>query len=541
MKRDSSENDVGSRKSLDGLPHPSPASNGTSENDQPAAIHEEVPPTNDAKQDQGQVAAKPSATDPTQTKATENVLRNPGCDKQQFSETRVSPKNAPHDGGAQKFRPRDLVAFAVVRESLEFLASQRSNSEATRRHFLWSLTDLCNHAQESPDALTRHDPSSVTSIIQRWSRHLKSRGVSSRSINTMLYLVRLLFTANGFAKESIKLEKYYVASRTRVREEYIPSFEEALRMADCSGSLRNRTIILFLTLTGLRNSTARALCWGTGSRDPNFASYTIKKEMESGQGSIIIMVFEEMKAIVTSACKNRIGYYVFAVGQAADSLRLLLQERRRAQGGVVEDNEVVFCTMSRRIEAQKRRFTPMSTRELQIVVKQAARLAGLNHWKYVTPHALRKTFRSFLKNQPQETRLPLDDEEFFMGHLLGGSRDAYFDATKIGEMRAKADRLVIGADHGSSCAMHDICDILGINYVLAKEELKQELGRDPTQAEQKDFLRKKFQEKVQVKSAGRKIQRIVNKEELEKHLANGAVYVDKVDDQRYIIEVEETE
>jgi molybdate-binding protein len=125
-----------------------------------------------------------------------------------------------------------------------------------------------------------------------------------------------------------------------------------------------------------------------------------------------------------------------------------------------------------------------------------------------------------------------------MGHMLGGSRDAYFDATKINEMRTKADRLVIGADHGSSCAMRDICDILGINYAVAKEELKQQLGRNPTQTEQKDFLRKKFQEKVQVKPAARKIQKFVKKGELEKHLTNGAVYVDRLDDETFIIEVE---
>jgi hypothetical protein len=78
------------------------------------------------------------------------------------------------------------------------------------------------------------------------SRHLESRGVSSRTLNTMVYLARLLFTTNGFAKESIKLERYYVASDSRVREEYVPSFEEALRVADCSGSLRNRCIVLFM-------------------------------------------------------------------------------------------------------------------------------------------------------------------------------------------------------------------------------------------------------------------------------------------------------
>jgi hypothetical protein len=73
-----SDEEVSSHITLDRFIHPLPASNGTSEKDQPAAFHEEIP-TDHAKQDQVE-AAKPSASG-SATKEPENVLRNPGFDK----------------------------------------------------------------------------------------------------------------------------------------------------------------------------------------------------------------------------------------------------------------------------------------------------------------------------------------------------------------------------------------------------------------------------------------------------------------------------
>ena len=71
------------------------------------------------------------------------------------------------------------------------------------------------------------------------------------------------------------------------------------------------------------------------------------------------------------------------------------------------------------------------------MVKRAAKNAGIAQWKDVTAHGLRKAFESALRNN----RLDIKDQEFLMGHILPGSQDAYYDKTKVEEMRAKYARV----------------------------------------------------------------------------------------------------
>jgi hypothetical protein len=47
-----------------------------------------------------------------------------------------------------------------------------------------------------------------------------------------------------------------------------------------------------------------------------------------------------------------------------------------------------------------------------------------------------------LRNQPADSRLDKEDQEFFLGHLQGGSMEYYYDYKKVEEMREKATRIV---------------------------------------------------------------------------------------------------
>ena len=87
----------------------------------------------------------------------------------------------------------------------------------------------------------------------------------------------------------------------------------------------------------------------------------------------------------------------------------------------------------------------MTAREIEIIVKEAARKAGLPEWKKVTPHCLRKTFESILRNRLSDgSRLDMKTQEYFMGHILPGSQDPYFDRSKINHMRNQFSRLKFG-------------------------------------------------------------------------------------------------
>ena len=69
----------------------------------------------------------------------------------------------------------------------------------------------------------------------------------------------------------------------------------------------------------------------------------------------------------------------------------------------------------------------------QKMLRKAAKAAKIREWKYITPHCLRKAFERAVRNSGLGTK----DQEFFMGHILPGSQDAYYDYTKIEELRKK--------------------------------------------------------------------------------------------------------
>jgi hypothetical protein len=78
-------------------------------------------------------------------------------------------------------------------------------------------------------------------------------------------------------------------------------------------------------------------------------------------------------------------------------------------------------------------------------VKSAAQSAGLQNAEYVTPYSLRKAFETVLHSELIEGgRLAEKIQEFFMGHILPGSEDAYFDRTKVELLRSEYAKLNFG-------------------------------------------------------------------------------------------------
>jgi integrase len=298
---------------------------------------------------------------------------------------------------------------------------------------------MCLKFGLNPDklvALARQKPERVAKLVQEFADGFNSKG-SVKYANHIIYLARTIFEVNGV---QLKLHGFYQPTRRRKRREYVPSLADALKMADAVGG-RDRVIILFMAYSGLRNSDVRALVYNEALPDPWLQDYTIKKQLAKGEECIAIAVHEIMKNRVPTACKNRIFYYTFIPPKVTEWLRLYLRDIEDKHGPI-HDDQPLFPTQNREIPLRKRLKTPISARELQQIVKKAAKKAGLEHWKLVTPHCLRKTFDSFLREQPSEVRLDIKEREFLMGHILGGSQDAYFDKMKIEEMRTKYAKMV---------------------------------------------------------------------------------------------------
>lgn len=303
------------------------------------------------------------------------------------------------------------------------------------------LVEELNFDIINPDqliAMAKEDHERVFRLIRKLALEHFEAG-SFRYANNIIATMNTFFEVN---KIQFKIPCFSVRGRGRLRkrQEYVPTLAEALKMADVAGNLRNRLIILMIAYSGLRNSTLRVLVYNEKYPEPLYQEHTIKKQLEKGESCLALVVHPVMKERDPKACKNNVIYYTFVPPMVKELLCLHLKELKEKYGAL-KDDQPIFHTENRRLPRAQRHMTILSPHELQKIVKDAARRAGIKYWRLVTPHCLRKTFESFLRDQPEDVRLDVKEREFLFGHELPGVQDAYYDKTKIEEMRRKYARM----------------------------------------------------------------------------------------------------
>jgi integrase len=326
--------------------------------------------------------------------------------------------------------------YASVQKLLDYL-KRKTRSETSRVKYLQELHRFLKHAKvANPDDLVRRSKKEVEGLLQDFVDALAEKGCSIRYINTLIADLKLFFKVNGFKKErEVEVERYFQPARYRKKPEYIPTKEEIFAMADSCGSslsgLRDKAIILCIYGSGLRNSTLRALRY----RD-------VKKELEDGLEIVKVPVYPEMKEVVPGACKGNIPYFTFFPAEAVKALKKYLAERRRIYGDI-PDEAPLFHSEDTKIPRELRNMTFLTKDSLTKIIKKAARIAGIENWRDIYPHCIRKASESFFRGNTT-TGIPLDvkTQEFLMGHVLPGSQDAYFDKTKVEELRKAYSTLV---------------------------------------------------------------------------------------------------
>ena len=299
---------------------------------------------------------------------------------------------------------------------------RKTRSEHTRANVCQTVKALSEFADKGPDDLVTSSPSEASSLVQDFVDSLANKGCSIRYVNVSLAYLKTFFKVNGFkGSKALDVDRHYQPSRYRKREEYIPTSDEIYKMAYASGSTRNKALVLAIYTSGLRNSTLRAILY-----------QDVKDDFENRLDILNVPVYAEMKRVVEGACKGNIPYYTFFSRETVEAIRQYL-EKRKFSFGDIGANEPLFASSSRNLVPELRRKTPVMKKTLEHLVKRAARDAGVQKWKFVTPHCLRKAFESALRNSGMDTK----DQEFLMGHILPGSQDTYYDKTKIEDLRRK--------------------------------------------------------------------------------------------------------
>jgi len=191
-------------------------------------------------------------------------------------------------------------------------------SQETIRGYRYDLISFCRALDKNPDELLQMDRISLTKEIESFLDNIPCK----RTRVHKMAALKKFFKINR--KKNIDFPEIRILLRReqRVRPEYVPTLEEAWKMADHAGSLRNRLIIMFLFITGLRNSTLRVLNYReVPTKELWLKEYTIENELNKGVKNIAIIVDPGMKKYHPNACKNGVPYYVFTSEELTETLK----------------------------------------------------------------------------------------------------------------------------------------------------------------------------------------------------------------------------
>ncbi len=183
------------------------------------------------------------------------------------------------------------------------------------------------------------------------------------------------------------------------------------------------------------------------------------------------------------------------------------------------------------------KFSHVNLRTLERVVKDAARKAGIEEWKAVHPHCIRKAFQSVLRSEYADGgRMDGKMQEFLMGHILPGSQDTYFDKTKVEEIREEYNRLSFR--RASDVTQEDLKTSFRTQMLVAAGYNKDEVASMDLSSVSDEEFQKMVKEKLlgTMTNNGSK-QKVIQIKEVEKYIQQGWEYVASLPDERAILKL----
>lgn len=268
--------------------------------------------------------------------------------------------------------------------------------ENTQRKFASYLRDFCKSVGV--------DPEEWRSLDENEAKALAWQYVSKKAEKHPNAAVLMLVTLRNWwrNKEGKKLEfdsgrggKHHIYVPHKKRSiESIPDKVQMYRIIDMASSLRDKALLQLLFQSGVRVNVVQHLTYGD-----------VKSQL--GKDMITLKITPQLDHKLR---RRNIPFYItFLNGEAAETLTQYCEVHHKGS----EDDTPLFSTKSGK---------PVSQVWVWKIVKMCVKRAGLDP-ETIWTHTLRKAFRKIVRRAPIDD----DDKEQLMGHVLPGSREAYFD------------------------------------------------------------------------------------------------------------------
>jgi len=285
-------------------------------------------------------------------------------------------------------RAEALLKFESVQRWLSYVAAERFGERASTNHtYLRFLEEFCRFAGKTPDKLIAER--------QRESKsedEMERRKHEEMAMSFVNFLVQERKLAPGSARLALAaVRSFYKHNYSplvlrgprlgwKVRTKRPPTREELRNLVKVASTPLHGAIIIFLSQTGMSISDALQVTYGQ-----------VAEQLEAGASPVHLSVLRQ---------KTKVQYDTFFGGEASEALKEYLTSRPNIDG-----SEPLF---------------PIGDRAVDHFLQLASVRAGID--PTMSAHCLRKFFVTQLKMAGCNESLV----EYWVGHKLAGSKEAYF-------------------------------------------------------------------------------------------------------------------
>lgn len=275
-----------------------------------------------------------------------------------------------------------------------------NRAEETQRKFATALQRFCKAMNVEPEEWRSSDKFEARDLAWRYVQP-KIREHSAVAYTDLMALKSFYRNKDGelLPLDSDRGGKHYIHITPKRRAtEHIPNKGEMYQIVDMASSLRDKAILLFLFQSGVRMNVINHITYGDVSADLDKDIISLK---------------------ITGRLDHKLRgrdipfYHTFLNGEAAETLNRYCKLKHRNS----EPGTPLFLTGKNKA---------ISKRWIYTVVKMCVKRAGFKS-NTMSTHTIRKAFRKIVR----QTNIDDDDKEQLMGHVIQGSREAYFDKKDV--------------------------------------------------------------------------------------------------------------
>jgi len=271
----------------------------------------------------------------------------------------------------------------------------------TRRKFAGNLKRFCEAVNVGPEEWRSLDKFEARDLAWQYIQSLISEH-SSVAAGVLTALKSWFRNLNGeqLPFDSGRGGKHYFHVKYKKRAtEHIPNKKEMYQIVDMASSLRDKAILLFLFQSGCRVNVLEHIQYGD-----------IADQLD--QDTITLKVTGRLDHKLRS--RDIPFYYTFVNGEGAETLKQYCKVKHKR---AIKDRPLFYTSGKK----------PISQTWILRMVKTCTKRAGFNP-KSLSTHTIRKSFRKIVR----QTNIDDDDKEQLMGHVIPGSREAYYDEKDTG-------------------------------------------------------------------------------------------------------------